>query len=256
MVTSKKIIFLVLCVVTNACSLITAPKLDQIPKFKTPTQAQRQFALDYIDQEAQIEDFKIIKTGPEIDRVKIVASKLCLAAGFSSDSLDWLVLDDADQVNAMSLNNSAVVIYKALLPKINSENELAVVISHELGHILAQHVKQVEELQATNNGLNFVDSVSLLVSSLTPDSISKAYLNDEQGFNKQEEFEADRIGLILMAKAGFDPKAAIGFWARAESFFNKDGQFLDSHPSEGSRVEALKTILPIALKFYNQKLSD
>jgi predicted Zn-dependent protease len=162
---------------------------------------------------------------------------------------------DKDVANAFALPGGKVAVYTGILKYTQSETGLAVVIGHEMAHALARHggermsrsmIAQLG-LAAVQIGLNTNDPVVL-------QGIGLAYgVGVELPFDRSQEAEADRIGLILMAKAGYDPRAAIPFWERMSSEKQGTGppEFLSTHPSGRTRVTQLRQWMPEALQYYH-----
>lgn len=173
---------------------------------------------------------------------------------------DWEVnLVQDNQVNAWCMPGGKIVVYTGLLPVSQNEDALAAVMGHEVCHALLQHGNQrmsqslVQQLggvalsvalsdkpQETRNLFMLAYGVGSQVGVMLP-------------FSRGHELEADRWGLILAAKAGYDPRAAIGLWERMEKAGGgKTPEFLNTHPAEGKRIERLERIMPEALEHYNK----
>jgi len=166
-----------------------------------------------------------------------------------------LVEDKA--VNAWCLPGGKIVVYTGILSVTQNENALAVVMGHEVSHALLQHGNQrmsssmVQEL----GGL----TLSLALSN-KPAQTQDIFLNafgvgTELGvmlpFSRKQELEADRYGLIWTVMAGYDPEEAISFWKRMSLASNAAAQpvFLSTHPSDETRIEAIRNFLPEAKKY-------
>lgn len=165
-------------------------------------------------------------------------------------------LIESDDVNAFCMPGGKVAFYTGILPYTRDETGVAVVMGHEVAHAIAHH-SQERASQETLAGLGGqLLNLGLALggaSGAAGDMAQSAYgLGSQVGvllpFSRAHEAEADRIGLTLMAMAGYDPAVAVEFWRRMSE--NKDGaggpEFLSTHPSDRSRVAAIEKYLPEA----------
>lgn len=160
-----------------------------------------------------------------------------------------------DQANAFALPGRKIGIYDGMFEMAESEGQLAAVIGHEIGHVQADHSEErVARQLGTQAGLQLV-STALQIGDI-------AYANQIAGllgagaqygvllpYSREQELEADEIGLRNMARAGYDPRAAVDLWqnmARRPSA----PAFLSTHPAPGDRIEELEAMMPEALELY------
>jgi predicted Zn-dependent protease len=190
--------------------------------------------------------------------VRDVGGRIAAAADKPDYHWEFSVIDDPRQVNAFALPGGKVAVYTGLFPVARDEAGLAVVLGHEVAHALAHHgaerMSQEFVAQLVGTGL----SVALgSASPATQGTVMQAFgLGAHVGvllpFSRQQESEADHIGLILMAKAGYDPSAAVGLWQRMESRTGA-GQappdFLSTHPSYGTRLKDIRSWIPEARRY-------
>lgn len=181
--------------------------------------------------------------------------KLDLIQGYNWDFK--LVVDTA--VNAFCMPGGKIVVYEGLLPVTQSETGLAVVIGHEVAHAIAKHTNErLSQQMATQLGISVIGSV-------IPDkyALMKAYgpavlgLGAEYGimlpYSRKQEYEADQLGLIFMAMAGYDPAEALSFWSRmAAQSQSWIPEILSTHPSDEKRIANLQKVLPGAQQYYNK----
>jgi predicted Zn-dependent protease len=164
-------------------------------------------------------------------------------------------------VNAWCMPGGKVVVYSGILPVTQDENGMAVVLGHEISHAVAKHsnrtLSQKKLLQVGGLALQIV---TLGKSSLIQGLTSTAYnAGTSVGlllpFNRKDEYEADRMGMIFMAMAGYDPHNAISFWQRmdAKTKDSQRKQYLSTHPGHANRISKLKEELPEAMKYYKKK---
>lgn len=172
---------------------------------------------------------------------------------------DWQfkLIDDPKTVNAFCLPGGRVAVYTGILPVTEDEVGLAVVMAHEVAHALAHHGAE----RMSQGELVSLGGTALQAGLAGKDPVVQGQVMNAFGlganvgillpFSRSHEAEADHIGLILMAKAGYDPRAAVGFWQRmSASGGQKPPQFLSTHPSDGARIEKIKSELPEALTYY------
>ena len=166
-------------------------------------------------------------------------------------------LVDDPQVNAFCMPGGKIVVYTGILPYTKDETGLAVVLGHEVGHAIAKHSNERMSQQMVVQGVGTGVGVLLSNSSSTVQSIGNVVygLGAEVGvmlpFNRKQELEADRLGLVLMAIAGYDPNAAIPFWERMSQQGGGTIELLSTHPSDATRISDINKHLPEAMEYYN-----
>lgn len=165
------------------------------------------------------------------------------------------------QANAFCMPGGKVVVFTGILPVTENESGLATVLGHEIGHAIARHgnERMSQSLMVQFGGLALGAALSSRPQE-TRELFSTVYgLGAQVGimlpYNRLQESEADRLGLIFMAMAGYDPNQAVDFWQRME---NKEGQkappeFLSTHPSHATRIADIKKFLPTAESYYRPK---
>ncbi len=161
---------------------------------------------------------------------------------------------DKDVANAFALPGGKVAVYTGILKYTQTEAGLAVVMGHEVAHALARHGGERISQAMVAQGVIGAGQAATGVSGPAAQQIAGlAYgLLFELPFSRSHESEADRIGLSLMAQAGYDPREAVPFWQRMSG--GKKGQappeFLSTHPSGTTRIRQLRQWMPEALKHY------
>jgi len=164
-----------------------------------------------------------------------------------------------DTPNAWAMPGGKVAIYEGLLPYTRDAAGLAVVIGHEIAHIVARHgnERMSHQLVVQLGGVALNEAISDKPEQ-TRSIFNTVYgLGAQFGgilpYSREHEKEADKLGLMFMAMAGYNPAAAIEFWERmASSGGNKPPEFLSTHPSDATRISELKNFLPEAQKYYNK----
>lgn len=171
---------------------------------------------------------------------------------------EYNLIEDDKQANAFCLPGGKVAVYTGILPITKTEAGLAVVIGHEVSHAIAKHGAE----RMSEQILLALGEVSLAVAMRDKPRETRAMVGTAYGlgaglgvvlpFGRFQESEADRMGLMYMAKAGYDPREATDFWRRMEEQ-SKGGQppeFLSTHPSHKTRVKNLDEWMPDAVKTY------
>lgn len=192
--------------------------------------------------------------------VRRVGQRLAQAAEKPDFEWEFNLLEASKTVNAWCLPGGKVAVYTGLLPVSRDEAGLAVVMGHEIAHALARHgaERMTQGLMAQYGGA----ALSVVLSDRSGAAQKMAMQAYGFGtnvgillpFSRNQESEADHIGLILMAKAGYDPRAAIGFWERMAQATGGGGQgvmdrYLSTHPSNSDRINKIKSALPEAEKY-------
>ena len=178
------------------------------------------------------------------------------------DGYKWeFNLVDGEEVNAFCMPGGKVVVYTGLLPIAKDDAGLAVVMGHEIAHAVAKHGNErMSQALAMQMG-----GAALGVAMSNESSQSRELWTTVYGmgasvgymlpFSRLHEKEADQLGLIFMALAGYDPHAAIAFWQRMaeKPGGKKPPEFLSTHPSDQTRIDAIKAFIPEAMTYYRPK---
>jgi metalloendopeptidase OMA1, mitochondrial len=183
--------------------------------------------------------------------VQRVTSRLESAANRPDLRWEVSVIDEDKTVNAFALPGGKIGIYTGIFPIAETEGGLAIITGHELGHVIARHGAERISQQLGAQLLGSALAVGLQTSPHA-NTIMAAYgLTAQVGvllpYSRLQESEADRIGLVLAARAGYDPQAAIGVWQRmAKLSGRRPPPFLSTHPTPESRIVDIKQFLPQA----------
>ena len=181
------------------------------------------------------------------------------SANIKNYQWDFNLIEDDKTVNAWVMPGGKAAVYTGILPYTQNETGLAVVLGHEVGHALADHgnERMSDALVAQMGGM----ALSVALSSQpqqTQQLFTTVYgVGANVGFllpySRLHESEADRIGLTLMARAGYDPREAIPFWERmSKQEGQRPPQFLSTHPAPETRIADIKKYLPEALPYYEK----
>lgn len=189
--------------------------------------------------------------------VKRVGQRIAAVANRPDFNWEFNVIDSKTQ-NAFCLPGGKVAVYTGLLPVCQDEAGLAVVMSHEVAHAIARHGGERMTYQTAQNiGKTAVGMVLQKQDEQKKQIVLTAYGAASQygvilPYSRKHELEADHIGLLLMAKAGYDPSVAPGFWERFSSLKQGEApmELLSTHPSDAHRAAALRELLPEAMQNY------
>lgn len=162
-------------------------------------------------------------------------------------------------VNAFCMPGGKVVVFEGILPITKNEVGLAVVLGHEIAHAVAKHSNErMSQQMMLQYGASLTDVLVSNKSVATRSTINTVYgIGAQYGvmlpYSRKHEYEADRMGLIFLAMAGYDPTESIAFWERMAA--NSQGapfEFMSTHPADANRIAKLKEYLPEALTFYKK----
>lgn len=185
--------------------------------------------------------------------------------GYSDDvkNYSWefnLVQDQS--ANAFCMPGGKIVVYEGLLPYTQNETCLAIVLGHEIAHAVAKHsAEQLSKQQNQQTGTSILGAVlNQTVGSGVGDvasSVAGQYFSFRNlKYSRDNETEADYMGLIFAAMAGYDPQQAISFWQRMSSGSSNQSDIFSDHPSDAKRIAALQEEMPTALKYYKAKTTS
>ena len=203
---------------------------------------------------------------PESEMVKRIGSRIAAATQQYLQSkgqanlisgYQWEYnLVNNNQVNAWCMPGGKVVVYSGILPVTQTETGLAVVMGHEIAHAVARHSNErATDMLVTSYGGQALSALIGTNSSTAGNIINTAVGIGGQGlllkFSRDQESEADEMGLYLMAMAGYNPDEAVTFWQRMATKGGAGGfELLRTHPSDQTRINNIKRLLPKAKQFY------
>jgi predicted Zn-dependent protease len=170
-------------------------------------------------------------------------------------------LIQSDEVNAWCMPGGKIAVYTGILPVTKNQNGLAVVLGHEIGHAVAGHgsERMSQLLMVQMGGVALATAIADRPQATQQLWLAAFGLGSQVGvllpYSRLHEYEADRLGLIFMAMAGYDPDGAVAFWERLAA--KKDGKgppaFLSTHPTDEARIAKMKSVLPEARRYYSAR---
>jgi predicted Zn-dependent protease len=190
--------------------------------------------------------------------VNRIGGRIANAAGRSDFQWEFVVLENDKTVNAFALPGGKVAVYTGMFPVAWTEGGLAAVMAHEVAHVLARHGGErlsqglVAQIGAVGVQAGMAGSDPAVVRGVMTAYGLGANVGVLLPYSRLQESEADRIGVLLMAKAGYDPREAVHLWERMAQQEDRPRppEFLSTHPSPGHRINDLSRQMPNALAHY------
>ncbi|MBN1352239.1 M48 family metallopeptidase [candidate division KSB1 bacterium] len=259
----KAVIGLILLLLLVSCATVPLTgrkQLNLIPEGEMLSMSYTQY--DQVKKESRLSTNQA-----EITMIKNVGTRISQAAesflrekGVSM-KFDWefILIDDDQVANAWCMPGGKVAFYTGILPITKTETGIAVVMGHEVAHALAKHgnERMSQGLLVQLGGLTLAKALESKPEATQSLYMQAFGLGAQVGFllpySRKHESEADHIGLILMAKAGYNPQEAVSFWERmSQSGGQAPPEFLSTHPANQTRINDLKKLLPEAMKYYKK----
>lgn len=251
----KKLWLCFLFFVLSSCTTVSMTGRKQL-LLSTESEEAAAGAVSYSQY---LSESKISTDKKNTELVKKVGKKIAAVSGCD---YDWeFNLLENNEANAWCLSGGKVAVYTGILPYTQTEAGLATVMSHEIAHAIARHgAERTAQSQLMEYGL----SLGGLALDKNPNKeliLMGVNVAGNVGvilpYSRKHESEADYMGLLLMAKAGYDPNEAVKFWERmsAAGSGSQGGlsDFLSTHPSDEKRIKDLKNHMPEAMKYYQNR---
>ncbi|MDR2621816.1 MAG: M48 family metallopeptidase [Dysgonamonadaceae bacterium] len=198
----------------------------------------------------------VVKVGQNIAKAVEMYYKSINAEDLLNDySWEFNLIDDP-QVNAFCMPGGKIVVYTGILPVTQDETGLAVVLGHEVAHAVAKHANErMSQQVAAQYGAQAVGILTDKASDKLKTITQQVYgLGTQFGvllpYNRKQELEADHLGLVFMAIAGYNPQMAIPFWQRMAQNGQAVPEFMSTHPSDATRIADIQKELPEAMEVY------
>lgn len=221
----------------------------------------------YLQTLKEAESKKTLNTNPhQLERVRAISNRLIAQTGiFRPDALDWkweVNVQDSKEINAYCMPGGKIMVYTGLIDKLDAtDDELGAVIGHEIAHALREHgrerMSRAYAQQIGLLGLAAVVGVTTKSENKTTLTVQAASVVSALALtlpnSREAEREADRIGLELAARAGYNPNAAISLWQKMNAQSGaKPPEFLSTHPSNESRIGDLQKLVPTVMPLYQE----
>jgi len=185
----------------------------------------------------------------------------CIARAITQETGgNWevVVFEDASP-NAFALPGNKIGVHTGMLALVDNQDQLAAVIGHEVGHVLAKHSNErASQEMAVSSGMSVIQAVSAPQTVMGQAALGMLGIGAQYGilmpYSRVHESEADKIGLDLMARAGFDPRQSIGLWQKMDRAAQGQQpiEFMSTHPSHATRIQDLEKNMPQAMGLFQQ----
>ncbi len=253
----------VLSLVMVSC-ISTAPLTGRKQiKLVSDEQVARESSMQYAQFIRQLRNKNLLmnnsKSGKRLrrigKRVSLAVEKYLSSNGMSNKIkyLNWeFNLIRSKEINAFALPGGKIAFYNGILPILKTDAGIAFVMGHEIGHVIGGHHAE----GASHKQIAGI--ASLLTTAVTGSNLATTLVNDGLSigllkFNRTQEYEADKYGMIFMAIAGYNPKYAIDAEKRMSDISKNSGSdFLSTHPAGYKRINELRKFLPTAMKYYKK----
>lgn len=245
------------CVVAaTGCS--TAPETGRRQMILLSSSQERALGAEAYGQ--QLSQSKVVSKGTDHDRIQEIGRRIANASkrrypeavqGFA-----WkFTLIDDPAVNAWMMPGGNSAVFTGLVRFAKSDDEIAVVLGHEAAHAIARHgAERISRGVAAQVVLGAASASGEFDPALVGATAAAYGALGETAFSRGEESEADHIGLLIAAEAGYDPRSALDFWKRMGSTGgSKPPELLSTHPSDSTRAERLARLMPEALRVYRAR---
>lgn len=191
------------------------------------------------------------------NKVKSIGNNIAAISAYPDWEWEFTVLEAPDTPNAWCLPGGKVAVYTGLMPLLKSDAELATVIAHEIGHAVARH--GAERMSRQMMVATGAEIAGVAVGEQYAETAKIAYGVGSEVFvmlpySRKQEYEADKIGVTYMARAGYDPRESINLWNRFKEMLGQNAppEFLSTHPADENRIEQLNELMPAALEEYEK----
>ena len=195
-------------------------------------------------------------------RVQAIAARIIPVSGSTIPPSRWeVVVFDSDEVNAFALPGGKIGVYRGILRLAGDDDaQVATVMGHEVGHVTARHAAQRIGAAQLTGMVQQAAALGLEIGGVAGgEQIAVALgLGAQYGvlmpFSRTQELEADRLGVLSMAKAGYDPRRAVVFWRKmARQGGGKPPEFFSTHPPDAKRIAQIEALLPEAVTLYRPR---
>lgn len=202
----------------------------------------------------------VLKSGKYVNIVNEIGARIAKASNRPDFDWKFYVVDKPKTVNAFALPGGKVFVYTGLIKTAKSREELAAVVAHEAGHIIARH--GAERMSTSLLAQVGQQAAMIAIGEQSPMAMEAFKVAFGMGaqvgvilpFSREQEYEADHIGLMLMAKGGYHPEGALHFWERMSKLDKKKpSEFMSTHPSDENRIAQIQKLLPEAMNHYRPR---
>lgn len=214
-----------------------------------------------VQQFQQMKQEQPVSKDPALNaRIRQMGERIAKAAGQNGANWEFVVFADDKTVNAFALPGGKVGVYTGLIKLAGSDDEIAAVMGHEVAHVTLQHGNErvSQNIAAQMLGVGVQYGVRNQDDQTKQLAMLAYNVGTQVGvllpYSREHEREADRIGLLYAARAGYDPRGAVSFWKKMQSMSGgqQPPQFLSTHPSHDDRIQRLQSLMPQAMQEYER----
>ncbi len=259
---SKLYLVLAIATLLAACANTTRPGAVGVNRSQfmmvSSDEVNRLSAVSYNQQNQKAKEKNVLVTsGPTFDRLKFIANRLIpQTEAFRDDTKQWdwrLTLIDTPTLNATCAPGGKITFYTGIIEQLNlNDDEIAAIMGHEIAHALREHGRErLSQAMAQNIAVNLAMAAAGGYGSAVGAANQVAHYVFVLPNSRDNESEADAIGLELAARAGYNPMGAITVWQKMiQATKNKSPEFLSTHPSGETRIEQLTALMPAVEPLY------
>ena len=257
---ARPLIAVVIAVVVVGVVLLTQTHKQTTPVTKRTQHValseaqQSQLGSQQYAKTLQQDRAQIVSSGTAYAQVQRVAKRIEAVAGRDKPAFDWKVtLLRKNEANAYCLPGGKIVVYTGILPVTGNDAALATVLGHEVAHATAEHsAERIEREHLTKVAAAIIAGGVAVTPGQYVRVTALLGAADSLPFSRSQESEADHIGLVYMARAGYDPRQAVAFWKRMQraSRGKQPPEFASDHPSDEHRIQRIEKWLPEAERAY------
>lgn len=251
-VTQKLLLLFLPVLLLAGCSTVPETGRKQF-NFLSPDQEMEMGLASFTEMKKEVPLSQDVEAAAMVERV---GKRIAAVAPLPNAQWEF-VLFESKEANAFCLPGGKVGVYTGILPYTQDEAGLATVIGHEVAHAVARHGGERVSQQMGMEAVGAVLSTSMQNSKWQAAAVTAYGLGGQVGYalphSRLQESEADEMGLLYMARAGYNPEAAVAFWQRFAELEKEGGGspwFLRTHPVSADRAEKLKEFMPRALQEY------
>ena len=222
---------------------------------------QQELALGMQSAKEVLKKSKLSTNRNYINRVNRVGRRIAAVSGQKNYKWKFYVIDDAKTANAFVLPGGQVFFYTGILKYMSNDDEIAAVMAHEVGHALARHAAErisTQQLAALGGQILQVGLGTNGVSAGNTNAIMQAFgIASQLGvilpYSRTQEYEADHIGLVLAARAGYNPNGALTFWSKfIKNNSKRSPEYFSTHPDPRNRIARIKSLMPEVMPIYEK----
>jgi len=260
----KTLLMLVGAVVLNACQSVQTTNpgvvgVDRGQRFLvSDEQMQAAAAQAYQEQLREAREKGVLNKDEQLTaRVRNIATKLERATGvFRPDAPNWqweVNTLATEELNAYAMPGGKIIVYEGIVKKLSlGDAEIAAIMGHEIAHALREHSRErVSRQYAQQLAISGAAALAGVNTNVADLANMVANVTFQLPFSREQEAEADTVGLELMARAGYDPNAAVSLWQKmVAAQKQQQPEFLSTHPAPATRIENLQALVPKVLPLY------